>query len=139
MSPSRRILLLISIMVASCLAVGAAAVTVLYRAAIAQQRERLVETVRSQARLIEAISRFDSQFSREYPGGAREATLTQITDAHDHYQGFGKTGEFTLSRREGDNMVFLLSHRYADSEKPKPIPLQSGLAEPMRLQQSFCS
>jgi len=30
-------------------------------------------------------------------------------------------------------MVFLLSHRHSDRRRPKPIPLDSELAEPMRL------
>jgi PAS domain S-box-containing protein len=58
--------------------------------------------------------------------------LSQITDAHKHYKGFGQTGEFTLARREGDNIVFLLRHRHYDLDKPKPIALDSKLAEPMR-------
>ena len=43
-----------------------------------------------------------------------------------------RTGEFTLARRDGDNIVFLLSHRHADLESPKPVPFDSELAEPMR-------
>ena len=49
------------------------------------------------------------------------------------FQGFGETGEFTLSKREGDQIVFLLSHRHDDHQTPNPIPFDSGLAEPMRL------
>ncbi|NIS79956.1 MAG: PAS domain S-box protein, partial [Anaerolineales bacterium] len=64
--------------------------------------------------------------------GWEDATLSQIIDAHDHYKGFGETGEFTLARREGDSIVFLLSHRHYDLENPKPVPFDSKLAEPMR-------
>ncbi|MEE8416796.1 MAG: PAS domain S-box protein, partial [Desulfobacterales bacterium] len=60
------------------------------------------------------------------------ATLSQIVDAHEHYRGFGKTGEFTLSKKEGDNIVFLMSHRHFDLDRPKPVALDSELAEPMR-------
>jgi PAS domain S-box-containing protein len=91
-----------------------------------------VETAQSQARLIEAVARFDATYSRDYPGGAVEATLAQIVDAHKHYKGFGKTGEFTLAKREGDHIVFLLSHRHFDLENPKPVPFDSNIAEPMR-------
>jgi hypothetical protein len=105
----------------------------LFRTAIAEERARLVETARSQARLIEAVARFDARYSNDFPQGARAATLSQIVDAHAHYQGFGETGEFTLSRREGDDIVFLLSHRHSDLLTPKPVPFDSGLAEPMRL------
>jgi hypothetical protein len=105
----------------------------LYRTALKEERARLEETVKSQARLIEAIARFDSIYSTDYPDGAIEATLSQIVDAHNNYQGFGETGEFTLSKKVDDNIVFLLSHRHYDLQNPKPIPFDSGLAEPMRL------
>jgi hypothetical protein len=105
----------------------------LFRTALDEERARLVETAKSQARLIEAIARFDARYSNDYPGGAREATLSQIVDAHRHYRGFGKTGEFTLSRRDGDDIVFLLSHRHSDLRTPKSVRFDSGLAEPMVL------
>ena len=105
----------------------------LYRTAIAEEKERLVETAVNQARLIEAVARFDAIYSKEdLPGGSVAATLSQIIDAHEKYKGFGKTGEFTLARRQGDNIVFLLSHRHYDLKQPKPVPLDSELAEPMR-------
>ena len=133
MTPRRRVLLLISIMALVVLLVAVTSFTVLFRTALDEGRARLVETARSQARLIEAIARFDSRYSNDYPTGAREATLSQILDAHQHYQGLGSTGEFTLSKRDGDDIVFLLSHRHSDSPTPKPVPFGSGLAEPMRL------
>lgn len=133
MNPARRVLLLIAIMVMLSLVVEIVAIGTLYRTAMRGERERLVETVQSQARLIEAIARFDSQYTKDYPGGARDATLSQIVDAHDNYRGFGKTGEFTLSQLEGNMMVFLLRHRHGDRGNPMPIPMASTLAEPMRL------
>jgi len=108
-------------------------IAMLYRTAINEERARLVETAKSQARLIEAIARFDALYSKDYPNGPKEATLSQIADAHNHYKGFGKTGEFTLSKKEGDKIVFLLSHRHYDLQNPKPVPFESELAEPMRL------
>jgi hypothetical protein len=107
--------------------------TMLFQTALDEERARLEETAKSQARLIEAIARFDARYSDDYPEGSREATLSQIVDAHRHYRGFGKTGEFTLSRRDGDDIVFLLSHRHSDLQTPKSVPFDSGLAEPMVL------
>jgi hypothetical protein len=133
MTPRGRVLLLICIMASVVLIVTVASFSMLFRTALAEERARLVETARSQARLIEAVARFDAKYSNDFPQGARAATLSQIVDAHAHYQGFGKTGEFTLSRREGDDIVFLLSHRHSEVLTPKPVPFDSGLAEPMRL------
>jgi len=110
-----------------------------YETAFEEERARLTELAQSQARLIEAVARFDAVYSKEYPKGEIAATLSQITDAHRHYKGFGKTGEFTLARKEGENIVFLLSHRHYDLENPKPVPVDSDLAEPMRLALSGAS
>jgi len=108
-------------------------ITLLYRAALQVQAKRLTEIVNSQARLIEAVARFDNEFVTGRPGAAMQATLSQIRDAHSKYQGFGETGEFTLSTKRNDQIVFLLSHRHYDLDQPKPVPWRSELAAPMRL------
>ncbi len=133
MTPRKRILLLTLIMSLLVLVVQAITISTLYRASIKEETSRLEEAAKSQARLIEAIARFDKIYSNDYPYGARQATLSQIKDAHSKYHGFGKTGEFTLSTKENDQIVFLLSHRHQDLNEPKPIPWNSELAEPMRL------
>lgn len=133
MSERNRMFLLIMIMIATCSIVTGASMWILYGTAFDVERQRLVETAQSQARLIEAVARFDAIYSKGYPHGTTAATLSQITDAHKNYKGFGKTGEFTLARREGDNIVFLLSHRHYDLDSPKPVRFDSELAEPMRL------
>jgi hypothetical protein len=120
-------------MVAVSLSAASIAMYVLYRAAFEGHKARLQEVVLSRARLIEAVGRFDARFSGGgFPGGAREATLSQVVEAHENFPGFGETGEFTLARREGDEIVWLLRHRHGDLEAPSPIPLATELAEPMR-------
>jgi hypothetical protein len=133
MTPRKRVLVLISIMAFVVLLVLVSSLIMLFQTALDEERARLVETAKSQARLIEAIARFDARYSGDYPNGPREATLSQIVDAHSHYQGFGETGEFTLSRRDGDEIVFLLSHHHSDLRTPKSVRFDSGLAEPMVL------
>ncbi len=133
MRERRRILLLTLIMLAVAVGVAAIAISALYEVGFEQQRARLVETVQSHARLMEAVARFDAQYSTEdVPGGAFAATLGQIRDAHARFKGFGETGEFLLAKREGDWIVFLLSHRHLDLDNPKPVPFSSEFAEPMR-------
>ncbi len=118
-----RFIYLFFIMVFVSSAVGGSILVLLYTTAFDLQHERLVEMVKSQARLIEAVARFDDN---------AEATLSQLVDAHQHYKGFGQTGEFTLAKREHDKIVFLLSHRHNNIDIPQPVPLNSELAEPMR-------
>jgi hypothetical protein len=132
MSERKRILLLISIMATVSLTIGGIAILLLYRTALEEEKARLVETAQSQARLIEAVTRFDSTWSRNYPGGSEQATLSQISDAHGRYKGFGDTGEFTLAKRHGRNISFLLRHRHSTLDTPEPIQFASKLAEPMR-------
>ena len=136
MGERKRLFLLILIMTTVSMVVVGITIYVLYGTSFEQQRERLVETAQSQARLIEAVARFDAVHERidprSYPGGPAVATLSQIIDAHRHYRGFGETGEFTLARREGMNIFFLLRHRHSDLDQPKSVPLDSELAEPMR-------
>ncbi len=133
MDPKKRILLLILIMSSIVLIVEAVTIGVLYNTAITENRSRLEETAKSQARLIEAVGRFDKIYSNDYPSGARQATLDQIKSAHEQYRGFGETGEFTLSKKKKDQIVFLLSHRHYDLNNPRPVAWDSELAEPMRL------
>ncbi len=95
-----RVFYLIVVMV--CVAGGVAAITLfaLYRAAFDEQRARLVEIAQSRARLMEAVARFSARYSSDdVPGGAFAATLQQIREAHEQFEGFGTTGEFTLARR----------------------------------------
>jgi hypothetical protein len=132
MSPRRRVLLLVLTMALLVIVVELITVSMLYRTALDAERSRLEEAAKSQARLIEAVARFDKLHSGTFSSGAEEATLSQIADAHAKYRGFGETGEFTLSKRVGDEMVFLLSHRHFDLNNPRPVPIDSNLAEPMR-------
>ena len=120
------------IMSAVTAATGGVAIGVLYLTAFNEQRTHLFEMVQSRARLMEAIARFDQAHSSHYPEGPKKATLSQIVDSHAHHVGFGQTGEFTLAQREGDNIVFVLSHRHANHDEPQPVAFHSHLAEPMR-------
>jgi PAS domain S-box-containing protein len=137
MSAQKRLLLLTLIMVVACAMVMTAMTVVLYRNAIREHRELLQVTTQSQARSIEAIARFDVKMAatlseKKLNYNAYAATLSQIIDAHKRFKGFGETGEFTLARREGDSIVFLLRHRHDIVERPVPVAFDSDLSEPMR-------
>ena len=128
----QRVLLLVSVLSAVAISIGISAIFILYRTSFEEQGLHLVETVQRQARLLESVARFDSLYSRDYPGGARQATLSRIQEAHHRYRGFGVTGEFTLAEREGDQIVFHLRHRHSALESIEPVAWDSNLAEPMR-------
>ena len=134
MNERKRVLLLVSIMALSTLIVAGITIGTLYHAAINEEKERLLETVQSQARLIEAVARFDANYNKSaVPGGARAATLHQIVEAHQNYEQSGRTMEFTLAERKDNSINFLLRHRHGGLEKPSgTVGFDSHLAEPMR-------
>ena len=130
----QRLLVLLLVMATVGLTAAGFSLWSLYGAAFAEQQTRLIEIVRSQARLIEAIARFDATHSQDAdPRGAAAATLSQVIDAHARYKGFGETGEFTLATREVDEIVFLLSFRHENPRVQQRLPFRGDLAEPMRL------
>lgn len=133
MTERSRVFVLILIMAVSSTLVVGVTIWMLYNVAFAQERTRLIENAQSQARLIEAVARFDRVYSADEPHGWQAATLRQVNEAHREYEGFGKTGEFTLARQEGGAIVFVLRHRYQTVEHPAPVPFDSEFAEPMRL------
>jgi PAS domain S-box-containing protein len=132
MTERTRVLVLILIMTMGLLLVTGITIGILYTAAFIEEKARLTETAQSQARLIEAVARYDVIHSADFPGGSGAATVEQIVAAHQEYEGFGNTGEFTLARRDGDLIVFVLEHRHAQVGRPEPVPFDSALAEPMR-------
>ncbi len=129
----QRLLVLLVVMAAVGLTAMGLSFWLLYSAAFEEKRSSLIEIAQSQARLIEAIARFDTVHSQDAnPRGAAAATLVQIIDAHERYRGFRDTGEFTLARREGDDIVFLLSFRHENPGAQRRLPFRGELAEPMR-------
>ena len=113
-------------------AIGGVAIGVLYNTAFDEERARLMETAVSQARLIEAVARFNGVHNRDFAGGPVAATLAQLRDGHENHKGFGRTGEFTLAKREGEAIVFVLDRRHGNLNPAEPVPFASDLAEPMR-------
>ena len=109
----------------------------LYRADFEQQRQQLISTVQSQARMIEAIAQQESDLTglllEHIPDyDPIDMVIKQVKNAHTRYEQASRSTEFTLATREADNIVFLLRHRHSSSELPEPIPFASDLAEPQR-------
>ncbi|MDP6176088.1 MAG: hypothetical protein QGF09_18160, partial [Rhodospirillales bacterium] len=105
MEEKRRVVLLAVIMTLIAAIVSGSAIGILYFTAFEERRADLIRMAQSRARLMEAVARFDAQFSQSaFPGGAKAATIAQITEAHKNFQGIGQTGEFTLARREGNKI-----------------------------------
>ncbi|MCB1760839.1 MAG: EAL domain-containing protein [Gammaproteobacteria bacterium] len=108
-----------------------------YKTALDEEFEHLTETVKSQARLIESIARFDQKFSTyDMFGSPEAATLSQIRDAHGHFRGLHSTGEFTLAKLDQGYIRYLLERRNkpptSRSLPPREIKMGSEFAVPMQ-------
>jgi hypothetical protein len=124
--------ILMFLMLFVSLIVGAIAFVILYDEALEQTRKQLVTTANGQGRLIEAVARFDTEFSSDYPGGSEAATISQIRDSYTGDHSIGLTGELTLAKRDGDRILFLSNHRNGAIAEIEPMAFESELAEPMK-------
>jgi diguanylate cyclase (GGDEF)-like protein len=127
----KRIFLLALILLAVTATVGTTAISILYQTAMEGVRSRLVETAQSQARLIESVSRFDQAYSHDYPAGATTATLSQLRDALQHYQGPGETGELIVFQQDGSTIKYLWPSRHSGTASPS-FELNASHSEPAR-------
>ncbi len=133
MGSRQRLAALILIMSGMVISVAVFSIYFLYQTGFDQQRQRMQEMVKSQARLVDAIGRFDKKFgTRALPEGAYHATLSQIRDAHANYPGFGETGEFTLARKEDGKIKFLLHQRFEQRNLMPVIEMESVESIPMK-------
>ncbi len=88
--------------------------------------------VNSQVQIIEAVARFDAQFSQaDHPLGSQGATLSQVEEAF-RLETFGRTGEFIVAHRNDDQMIFHFSPRLSN-EKQLVIPIDSEFSQHMHL------
>ncbi len=126
-------LCLVCLMIVVAFGVGSLSLYTLYGYVYEEKKADLMNLAKSQARVIEAVARFDLEQSADFPEGHVNATLSQLRDAYQQFEGFGKTGEYTLAELEGEQIVFLLQSRHNSDVPIKSIPSNSKFAEPMKL------
>jgi len=131
----KRAFLLALILFAVTATVGTTTIGILYQTVLEGVRSQLVETAQSQARLIEAVSRFDQTYSHDYPAGATIATPSQLQDALQHYQGPRETGELIIVQQDGSTISQLWPSRHTgkgtlsfDLDAPHNEPVRRALA-----------
>ncbi len=132
MTEHTRIVWLIVVMMVAVTVSTAVAITVLYRTAFEQVRAHLIQTAEDQAHLIDAVARFDQQHQGGSAGASGAATLSQIQTAFHHYPSKGQIGEIAVAQKQGDKIVYLVTHGQVSTEGVEPIPFDSIFAEPMR-------
>lgn len=129
----RRLFILIGLMAFLAVSVTAVSTFVMYNAYFDQQKSRLLELAKSQARVIEAIARFEqNQKSSNQAQAPFHDALAQIRDAHKQLVGFGETGEFVLAYRKGERILWLTESRHEAGSVPVSTSFDVLSATPMR-------
>jgi len=131
---SKLIWLALTMFVAVLLASGTGGY-ILYETSITATAQRLTVTAKSNARLIEAIALSDQQHAEiMHPGDATlESSLDHMKAAYEQFK-FGRSGEFTLAKKQGNQIVFIIRSHLAEMDIPDPVSFdENDKAEPMRM------
>ncbi|TAL33176.1 MAG: PAS domain S-box protein [Spirochaetes bacterium] len=128
-----RIVLLTAALAASLALVSAFTFVSLYRVSLGAQKARLLETAKSWARIVESFAEQKAPGDYNAPNTITlDHLIEHLNRVQTSFTGFGESGEFTLGRRSGDNIEYLLSHRHLDFREPSKVPWESRYGEPMR-------
>ena len=111
--------------------VAFSSISFLQHAAMNEQRNRLVEQARSQARLLEAIAR-DEMAGGKSVQAAADSAIARVGEALVQYEPAATTGEFQLARRDGDWVVYLVRQRRGEGELPPPVQFGEARGAPMQ-------
>jgi PAS domain S-box-containing protein len=127
-----RVVLLTAGLAVSLALVSAFTFVSLYRVSLNAQKARLLETAKSWARIIESFSELDAHGYTAPHSITIEHLIEHLNSVQTSFTGFGESGEFTLGRRAGDNIEYLMGHRHLDFREPSKVPWDSRYGEPMR-------
>ncbi|MDC0335857.1 PAS domain S-box protein [Pseudodesulfovibrio sp.] len=130
----RRFFSLALIMILLVAAISAFSTRTLYITALKEQRTRLLELVKSQASLTVELGWMALELEMsEGSDVSREDVVDHIVRAHKKFQMGGTSGEFTVGKRVGQNIQFLIVNgRIIPKGDPLSlIPLDGPKAEPM--------
>ncbi len=128
-STNKRHLYLIGIMVLIAIATMLTSMGMLYQPLFEARQTRLVDLLQSQAQLVEELLHAAEEQSELEGDLAR--TLAPIIKVLEGHEGFGKSGEFVIGRRVGEQITFLLPSRHLKQGIP-PVTWTGTEAEPMR-------
>ena len=132
MSESKRIVWLILVMMVAVTLSTLVAITVLYDTSFEQLRLHLIQHVGDQIHLMEAAARDARSQARGDIRASENTTLAQIHNAFAPYPNIDHIVEITVARREGESIVYLVTHGRMTIRQVEPIPFTSDIAEPMR-------
>lgn len=123
---------LIAVIVLMVILISAISIYRLYNIGFEEQKKRLIEIVKSEAVMIDIMTKHEMNDHKYTKKGIEEEVMGNLMSAHKQFLGFGKTGEYTLAKLQGDKITFLLRHRHNEVNRMNSISINSKLAEPMR-------
>lgn len=133
MNIERSLLLLIATIMATVLTLSGLVFWTLYETDLEAERGHMLEILRHELDFIGAVSSFDKEFSWDYPGGSRQATLSQIETAVDNEFGYQSGMSFSFGRRDGNQIEYIARNRQQPGNGgPASMPVDSERAEAMR-------
>jgi diguanylate cyclase (GGDEF)-like protein/PAS domain S-box-containing protein len=104
----------------------------MYAVALSEMKDRLADTVVSQAALIQGLTRSEQMNGETGPARLQAAVLDRIAESLTGFEGPRHGLTFTLGRQRADRLVFAFRQ---DAEAPRalfPVPMNGRLAAPMR-------
>jgi len=129
-SGHKKLGILIMIMSIICSIAVGGTIYLLYLEELSERKDRLVEIVNSQARLMEAISEHELLKDESV---YKKHTLIQIRNATKHYR-MNSAIEFTIAELKDDNKIcWIVRQKYDKLTEDKSLYIDSKLAKPMRL------
>lgn len=131
MTVRRRLAVLAVLATLVAVLMGVVTTQTLYRVALRNEGEALRAVVRTQARMLEAVFQ-DELGELGSADAALNGALAQFRAGRRDFGGFGASGEFSVARRRGAQVVFDMVLGRDTLFVPDPISWASDLAEPMR-------
>ena len=116
------------------LLIAAISIALSYVTYIQSTQERMAELVEVQVLIGTSVAAFDAEFSTDtVPGGARAATIQQLSQAINEVRSSSETGEYLLAQENEGLVQFLASRRRNLSTLPDNLVINSDSEVPMLL------
>ena len=131
MSDRRGFVLLFVIMTAVAVATGGIAMALLHQRIYDERRANLAEIARSYVGLLRGFAVLHGGDSRTTSDTTVD-WLASTEAALPAHHGLGETGEILVLRQTADVTEILLRRRHTDVDRPSPITMKAGVAEPSR-------
>lgn len=128
-SHRQTLVLILTIASVTCV-VASAMLWMLYQNAFNNFGARLQEINNLQATIVNSLSSYNKQTLNNQD--ALATTIEVLQEANKSFKGVGRTGEFTLAMRQGEEITYFISQRLAGTPGRDLSLFHSNLSQPMQ-------